>query len=90
MGMSTHIMLLRDRNDPEHQKKAAVLKSCLEANVDVPEEIDKYFDFSDDPDYGLVIPFKAREYSGEGEEGLEIDISELPEGVKTIRFVNSY
>jgi hypothetical protein len=88
--MSTYIMLLRDRNDPEHQKKAAVLDACLEAGVDIPKAIEEYFDGSDDPDTGLIIPFSAREYKGEYEEGLEVDISELPEGVKTIRFVNSY
>lgn len=88
--MSTHIMLLRDGNDPEHQKKVKVLAACLEAGVSMPEEIDEYFDSSNDPDTGLIIPFEAREYKGEYEEGLEVDISELPEGVKTIRFVNSY
>lgn len=90
MGMSTHVMLLRDSNDPEHQKKVKVLQACLEANVDVPEEIEKYFDYSDDPDQGLIIPFKAREYNGRESMGVEIDIDELPEGVKTIRFVNSW
>ena len=90
MGMSTSIVLLRDGNDPEHQKKADVLKACLEADVEVPKEIEEYFDYSTDPDQGLVIPFKAREYHGEESMGVEIDIDELPEGVKTIRLINSW
>jgi hypothetical protein len=90
MGMSTYVLLLRDGSCPHHQLKVKVLQACLEADVAVPEEVDKYFDGTDDPDYGLIIPFEAREYNGEHETGVEIDISELPEGVKTIRFLNSY
>ncbi len=92
MGMSTHVALLRDRNDPEHQKKVAVLRSCVAAKIAPPEEIQEYFEDTCDEDLPLEVDFKPRRWRDQDgmREGFEVDLSELPPGVKTIRFYNSY
>ena len=90
MGMSTYIKLLRNGNSPDHQAKVAVLRSCLSADVTIPEEISDYFGGGQDEDFPLEISFKARRWSQDMGEGYEVDIDDLPEGVKTIRFYNSW
>lgn len=93
MGMSTDVVCLRDNKDKEYQAKLKILLSCQEANIDPPKEVDEYFggDGIDcDPEYPLEVKFEPREYSDESSSGLEIDIDKLPNGVKTIRFCNSW
>ena len=90
MGMSTYIKLLKDGNSPDHQAKVAVLSTCLSAGVTIPEEISDYFDGGQDEDFPLEISFKARRWEQYDSEGYEIDINDLPDGVKTIRFYNSW
>ena len=88
--MSTHVILLRDKNDPDHQDKVAVMRACMKAGVEMPEEIGEYFDHTNDEDIPLEIEFKARKWSDESRMGFEIDIDEIPKGVKTIRFYNAW
>ena len=93
MSMSTSVILLRDKNDSEYQKKLAVLMACKEAAIDLPKEIDEYFGgdgIDNEPETPLEIEFEARDWGDESAEGYEIDISDLPSGVKTIRFFNSW
>ena len=93
MGMSTHIRLLRDRNDSDYQKNLKVLLACKEAEVELPKEVDEYFGgFGTDanPEEPLEIEFEAREWGNDCSQGYEIDIVDLPKGVRTIRFYNSW
>ena len=90
MSMNTRVVLLRDKADFEHQKKVKVLRACVEAGVDMPEEIEKYFASTHDEDLPLEVDFEARKWGDDYRQGFEIDIVDLPEGVKTIRFYNSW
>ncbi len=93
MSMSSHVVFLRDRNDPQYQKFLKVLLACREAGIDLPERVDDYFGgegVDSDPETPLQTPFEPREWSGNMSEGFEINIDEIPAGVKTIRFFNSW
>lgn len=91
MNMSMSVQLLRDRDDPDYQMKLKVLKVCNEAGILPPPEVLGYFGGNiEDYDFPLKISFKAKEYLDEMKEGLELDISSLPSGVSTIRFICSY
>jgi len=93
MGMSTSVVLLRDKSDPTYQKNLKVLIACKEADLDPPKEVDEYFGgdgVDNDPETPLEIEFKPRGWSNEYAEGYEIDIDSLPVGVKIIRFYNSW
>jgi len=87
--MSTHVKLLRDKSDPTYQKNLKVFLACQEAGIDPPPTIDEYFS-DGDPESPLELDFKPREWYGYSEQGFEIDLNELPPGVKTIRFYNSW
>ncbi len=93
MGMSSSVVLLRSKDDPTYQKFLAVLNTCKEAGINPPDEVDEYFGgdgIDNDPENPLVIDFEPREWSDEMQEGFEIDLDKIPNGVKTIRFYNSY
>jgi len=93
MGMSTSVKLLKSKHDLEYKKNLKVLLACKEADVELPKEIDEYFGgdgVDNDPEYPLEIDFKPTKYIDECTDGYEIDVSLLPSGTKTIRFINSY
>jgi hypothetical protein len=93
MSMSTHISFLRDKNNEQYQKNLKVLMACKDAGFDPPPEIDEYFgnDGIDcDPEYPLEIDGTAREYETQYRSGYEVDLDDIPEGVKTIRFYNAW
>lgn len=93
MSMSTRIVLLRSKDDLGYQRNLKVLLACREAGVDLPPEIDEYFGgcgIDNNPEYPLEIEFNPRKWQADMCEGFEIDIDGLPEGVKTIRFYNSW
>lgn len=93
MTMSTHVVLLRSKDDPVYQRNLKVLFACNEADVQLPPEIAEYFggqDGIENPEYPLAIEFEPREWSSEMSNGVEIDVDQLPAGVKTIRFYNSW
>ena len=91
--MSTSVKLFRDRKDPTYRKNLKVLLACQEANIIPPKEVDDYFGgygVDNNPEFPLEVSFEPREWSDESSEGFEIDIDSLPEGIKTIRFYNSW
>jgi hypothetical protein len=95
MGMSTRVVGFRSSNDPTYQKHAKVLRACNEAGIKkLPEETAKYFG-SEYPDECLLeevleVRIPCYEYAEDMTEGYELRVSEIPEGVEIIRFVNSW
>lgn len=89
MSMSTHVVLLRSPKNETYQKNLKVFNACRDANISLPKEIEEYFP-DEDPESPLEIKYKPREWANEYAQGYEIDIDSLPEGVKTIRFYNSW
>lgn len=93
MSMSSRVIFLRDKNDSQYQKFLQILLACKNAGIDPPKEIDDYFGgdgIGNDPETPLQISFEPRNWKGDMSEGFEIDIDEIPSGVKTIRFYNSW
>jgi len=94
--MSGHLIGFRvpDENF-ENQKQVFI--ACVKARVSVPSETLKYFD-NIEPyehnihliDSALTVKIPHHEYHADMEDGLEINVSEIPSGVQRIRFWNSY
>lgn len=82
----TEVVGLRDRDDENHLKKVKVLKACLSANVGLPEELKKYFGYGWDENYPLEIEIRSYHLATDNGLGIEVNLSEIPEGVKIIRF----
>lgn len=74
---------------------AKVLNACIEAGIsELPKETAEYFGSKYPEQYlleeKLEIKIPKHEYSEDMTEGFEIIVSEIPEGVHKIRFVNSW
>ena len=89
MGMEIHIDFLMSKDDlPDYEKYKAVLDSCLNAGVEPPADVIKFFNETYDPDEALQL-FPERvptEFDDGNRHGYEFDIDDIPEGTKTIRF----
>lgn len=91
MGMSTHVVGIKPPNEYWKKMKAA-WDACMEADVIPPQEVEEFFDGEPPDEKGVVVDlgeFKEK-YKGEAEEGYEININNLPDGVEIIRFYNSW
>ena len=92
--MSTHIIALVPDNDPEYQKHKKIFDVCTAAEVSLPVETEQYFKGCDVPEEKLQVKLlygvHYKEWSADMQEGFEVDITTLPQGVRTIRFYNSY
>jgi hypothetical protein len=95
MGMSTGITGFVSPENGDYKKHAKVLNACIEAGIsELPKETAEYFG-SKYPEQCLLqekleIEIPKHEYSEDMTEGFEIIVSEIPEGVHKIRFVNSW
>jgi hypothetical protein len=96
MGMNTNVCAFVPP-DAEFKKKLNAYRSCVEAGIPVPKELDKFFGGEEPDDNGREIDDRElekmgalTEYSADSREGYEIDITKLPKEVKIIRFYNSW
>lgn len=95
MGMSTHVIGLMSDESEIYQKHYKVMVACHEAGIKtLPKETADFFGF-DYPDIyqaqeQLEVTLKVYKCGGEMEDGWEVIVSEIPEGVHKIRFINSY
>lgn len=91
MGMSTFIKGFRPP-DKEWEKMKKVWDSCTDAGLEVPEEVQEFFNWEAPDKAGVEVEIPEHEYqdSENAAEGIEIHVDEIPKGVKIIRFVNSW
>lgn len=95
MGMSTHVTGFVSPENELYKKHSKVLEACIEAGVsELPKETAEYFDSKWPEKYlleeKLEMKIPTHEYSDDSSQGFEIIVSEIPEGVHKIRFVNSW
>lgn len=92
MGMSTSVTGYREP-DERHKKMCKIYNLCRETGINIPEEVDDYFDGEIPDKTGIEILLskyveEVRQY--DYEEGFQIKLSDLPEKITHIRFTNSY
>ena len=94
MGMSTHVVGFVSPEDNTYKKHCMVLKACIAAGVSLPTETATYFGgkhpYESMAEEKLEIEITAHEWSDEMQQGFEVVLSEIPEGVHKIRFYNSW
>lgn len=93
--MSTSVYGLVSPDNELYKKHAKVLIACLEAGIEeLPKETALYFGEKEPYEYLLIEKLKIRIPHDIIDEDMvdifEIDLTNLPEGVTKIRFVNSY
>jgi len=89
MGMSTHVVGIRPP-DEDWRKMKAAYDACAAAGLEPPEAVSRFFEWEEPDESGVVVEIPTRPFKAEMREGFEVDVDALPEGVKTIRFYNSY
>lgn len=98
MSMSMHVKGFRPGDEKWHRMKS-VYDACKAAHIPMPAEVNEFFNFETPDEKGVEIELGASygkndvcctPYSGNGESGFEIDIAQVPEGVKMIRFYCSW
>lgn len=92
--MSTRIEAFVPDTDKEYQKHKQVYDVCTKADVSLPKETEEYFKGCDEPEQKLQVELVKGQhyiiYGRDMEEGFEVELSQLPEGVTKIRFINSW
>lgn len=96
MGMSTHVVGFKPA-DETWLKMKAVYDACRSAEIKMPDAVLEFFGYTAPDSAGVEIDKEAlfkcgalSEWSRDGAEGFEVEISKLPPHVKTIRFFNSW
>lgn len=91
MSMSSNVFGIRLPNAKWKEMKS-IWDACNKAGVTIPKEVEQFFDYEEPDPSGVVIPLEdiAQKFSAEMQDGFEIKLSELPDGIEVIRFVNSY
>ncbi len=94
MSMSTHIVGFRPADDQWNRMKA-VWEACEAANTEVPQAVRKFFDGEAPGDKpGMEVEIErtgaAKKWRANDCSGFELDVTKLPEGVRFVRFYNSY
>jgi len=92
--MSTKIKAFTSETNKEYIKHEKVWIVCSQAGVSIPIETLEYFNGCDKPEdrleFNLLEGHHYHNWSTEMQEGFEVNLDELPEGVTKIRFYNSY
>lgn len=90
---------VRGFKPPDNKWKAmkACYDSCKAAGVDPPGEVDKFFNYEEPDDSGVLVEQKdlekldaVRKYSEDGYSGYDVILDKLPKDVKIIRFIISW
>lgn len=89
MSMSTHVIGFKPP-DAKWKKMKEVWDACDKAGVEAPKEVSEFFNWEAPDENGVEVELDAAEWSDEGREGYEIEVSKLPKGVTVIRFYNSW
>lgn len=98
MGISNFVIGIRPP-DEKFTQMSAVWHACTNAGIDVPDEVEAFFEGETPDPLGVRLNLTpgmtygatgVTEYSSEHESGFEVDIKNLPDDVTIIRFVQSY
>jgi hypothetical protein len=89
--MSIHIVGFREPDD-EWRKMKAAYDACEAAGIEIPPEIDRFFDGEKPDERGIEIDLEphTKEFHTEAALGYEIEVADIPKQIKVLRFYNSW
>lgn len=91
--MSTYVVGIKPA-DEKFKKMYEIYKKCEEAEVNIPKEVEEFFNDEEPDKKGVIIDIRemecCKEWGDDSREGFEIDIAKIPKDIKIIRFYNSY
>jgi hypothetical protein len=92
MSMSTSLIGIIPA-DEKFKKMAAVYKACEDVGVDIPSEVDDYFEDGRPNPKGIEVDLDNNDLAVKklgGERGYFVDLTKLSPDIKYIEFVNSW
>lgn len=93
MGMSTSIVGIMPA-DEKFLKMKAIWELCEETGVDIPDEVDDFFEGEPPSDKGVKVYLgghdSVSEFRNDYSDGFDVEIAKLPKNIKFIRFYNSW
>jgi hypothetical protein len=92
MSMSLHVQGFKPPDD-QWKKMKAVWDACEGAGLFPPPEVEGFFDGVDPDPAGVSVDLSPhlREWQDRhASMGYELDVADIPAGVKTIRFIASF
>lgn len=89
MSMTTWVTGFRPPDDKWAQMKV-IYDACGAAGVPVPDEVEDFFDWEPPDDAGVEVKVPFFESTVDMETRYEVQVSDIPAGITTLRFVNSW
>jgi len=90
MSMSTYVYGFTDPSEKTYAKYKKIYDLCMKENVQLPEEVEEYFDY-ENPENKLQVELPVTEWDdGDMSSGFELNVADIPEGVHKIRFEISF
>ena len=91
MGMSTFVKGFRPPDKKWKEMKAAY-DACTEAGVEVPEKVEKFFNYCPPNENGIEVDLDkiVKEAHEDSREIFELRVKDIPDNVTVIQFINSY
>lgn len=91
--MSMHVIGFKPA-DEKWKKMKDAYDSCIQADVEIPESVEDFFEDGEPDNAGVKVKIKGhpcyKEWTADATDGFDIDITKLPADVKIIRVSNSY
>ncbi|PWU07237.1 MAG: hypothetical protein C5B43_00655 [Verrucomicrobia bacterium] len=93
MGMCSYVVGIKTRDEKFNAMKS-IWNQCIFYKIPIPKEVEEYFnDMTPDPN-GVVVYIPHKDWAdpdpNNPRNGIEINVSDIPEDVKVIRFINSW
>jgi hypothetical protein len=76
--------------DDKWKKMKAIYDACRVAKINLPDEVEDFFDGEKPDENGQIVEIPHTEYQDDYSQGIEVEIAKLPKNVKVIRFYNSW
>ncbi len=96
MSMSTYIIGVVPP-DEDWKKMKQVYDACIEADIDIPDDVWTFFDKEEPDEDGVLLDLLdkkefaiCRPWGDMDSDGFELDVCDIPKNVKTLRFYNSW
>lgn len=100
MGMNMYAYAVKPA-DEEYQKKATAYRALEAAGLNIPRELEAFFDWNGPDPTGTTVrlgegpPAKSdheccERFHDDGRDGFQIDITKLPEGTRYVRVYCSW
>jgi hypothetical protein len=91
MGMHSYVKGIKSPDAPQYIKYKTIWDACKDAGVDIPNEVERFFDYEPPDNGGIVVDIPSEEWNDHNSrDGIEVRVSDIPSDVTIIRFINSY